>query len=493
MKKYIYLMTIAICASITGCYDGYMVDSGAMVSKMTTLSPEFEDNMIVLRGEAEEFSEYLYFEMSRNEDFSDSHFIEARSSYDEKLNRASINKWAYIGTWYYKLIAKRGSDVYDVSNVETFTVENPLQMLEPVDVTWKQATLRAETSVNPMESGAARKSYFYVTGGNYYDKTFDAVSYKDVDGKWVYQTTITGLDHSTDYNVIFVQNFFGHTVTSEPLRFTTTPRTTAQLAINYINGEQPDEYGVNHRITDDLSILVYDYHDGGYVTKEPLRAVYDSSSNAYKWAEGNGYTLVDGHSYGVSIFKAAGTKWNTQGNYGGTISYNESYAYGKDQNPIYYGTCEKLTIDNPSIKANLYVKTAQIRIKYPAIWGETTFTLIDDAKWLPSNEYGVEGLEMYGPANSSYEYMGLGNVKSSSETLNEYVINMWPGSYISNKIRLRISNGKNEVEIPCPVNLTTYAGKQYTFQFEGLSINEVYVNKWTVQENGDIIVIKSQK
>lgn len=494
MKKYIYLIAIAICSTtLTGCYDGEMVDSGAMVSKMTTLSPEYENNEIILRGEAGKYSECLYFQLSKNEDFSDSHTVSAYGHYEEKLRQATINKWEYIGTWYYKLIASRGNDTYDVSNVETFTVDNPLQMLQPEDVTWKQATLRAVTSVNPVESGNARRSYFYVTGVNgYYYKNIYVSDYTKVGDSWEYTATITGLDYSTEYRVVFVQEFYNTTVTSEPIIFSTTPRTTAPLSISYINGEVPDENGINHRITDNLNVLVYDYQVG-YVTKEPLLAVYDETLGGYKWAEGSSYSLIDGHSYAVAIFKATGTKWSSNDSYVGSVYYNESYAYGKEQYPIYFGTCEKLTIDNPAIKANLYVKTAQIRIKYPSIWGETTFTLMDDKKNLPSNAYGLDGPFMYGPTNFTSEYMGLGNVKVSSDTYKEYLFNMWAGNYITKNLKIKIRNGVNEYVIPCPINLSTSAGKQYTFEFEGFSISDVTVSGWTVKEDGDVIVIKSQK
>ncbi len=487
-------MTVCFCALLSSCYDAYPVDESLWVADMKTFSAQYEDNKITLRGETK-MDGHLYFILSQSENFEDGWTSreEAHGNYDDTQKWATINKWKYVGTWFYKLVAMNGDEIYDVSNVESFTVENPLTMLDPVEVTWKQATLRATTTENPVPSNSKnpRNSYFYVTGNDYYKEIKVDNSYSKADNVWEFNYTVTDLDPSQEYAVIFAQNLDGNIIKSEPITFTTLPRTTTPLRIGEIFGQQPNLAGQYEMITDPLSILVYDYKEG-YVTNSPLMAIYDPSVG-YKWADGNGYDLLDGHDYGVAIFKAAGTQWYPDGSSWGQIRYNESYAVGKQQDPIYYGESYKLSIDNPEISVNLNVKTAQIAVKYPSIWGETSFTLIDDNKRLPSYAYTVDGLSMAGPAFYTDTYSGVNNPSVSDANYKEYVMNIWPIEYSAGKLKIRISNALETVTLPLPIDLSTRASKRYVFEFEGLSINGVYVNNWFVEENGDTIVIKPQQ
>lgn len=484
-------MTVVLSAILSGCYSGYPVDQNLWVSDIKTLPAQYEDNTIILRGETKMEKGHLYFILSQSENFDyfEDYQIEAQGDYDEKSKYADINKWSHIGTWYYKLIARYGEDVYDKSNVESFTVENPLRMLDPVDVTWKQATLRATTSVNPDANGSAYYSYFYIYGDNYSSKV-DAKSYvNDTEGIWEYRATVANLSYSSEYTVTFIQRIDGIEVTSEPITFSTTPRTTAPLGIGSIKGSQPNLSGNFESITDPLKVIVYDSEEG-YVTEKPLIAIYDPAVG-YKWADGSEYTLVDGHYYSVAIFKADGTNWQPDGGYSGFISYNDDYAYGADQTPIYFGNCWKLSIDNPNIKADLQVKTSQISVVYPAIWGQTSFELVDENKKLPSSRYGLEEVTMYGPANTTSTYRGVANPLVTGNTL-ECTFNIWPINYKAGQLMIRATNGNQSVQIPCPVSLNTQAGKRYVFEFEGFSISDIYVSKWEVFEDGDVIIIKQQ-
>lgn len=495
MKKYIYLLIATALVTLSSCYDNDPIKENMWVSDIKTLpyTEEDNDNYIVLRGETKMESGNLYFLLSQNPEFEDSKSIRADYTYDEKEKEVRINKWEYIGTWYYKLVAQYDRETYDVANTETFTIENPLAMLEPTDVTWSTATLRASSTVSPTNAGKARQAGFIIQGKGI-NRTIDAThNYKEENGEFIYTKQVdVKLSPTSEYTVYFYQYIEGIRVISEPMIFSTTQRTSTPLKISSISGTMPDANGNNVKITEDLSIVVYDYEEG-YATKEPLTAVYNQATNNYEFKEGSSFTLYDGHTYGVAIFKNEGTTWNTDGNRVSFIWYGEGYAEGINQNPIYYGTSEKLTIDNPSIKANLNVRTAQLRIRYPSVWGESKVSIIDSKKSLPSFQYGMEGIEIYGPSNYTSEYLGVSNGLTSDGQYYEYVFNIWPVSLNPNTHSIRIYSPMKTMTIPMQSTVNLKANQTLSINFEGFSIEDVVVTPWETTENGNTIIIKEKR
>lgn len=472
MKKYLYILLIAVIPVLSGCYDSDYVSGGRMATELTTLPATLsEDGMALnLHGKSSGRSDYLYFEISQSKDFpkDDVIVVKAECGYEGEVN-ASVSNWFHPGINYIRLYAENGGERINAGNIEQFSFENPLVTYDAIEITERGARLRG------FGKYYGAYAYFRIA----FDKEFSdswevrTQDYDSTDDGTVYWADVNNLQPGHNYYVKLCVVNNGILIEGNTIEFATEK--SLPLTISSIFGETAD----GERIKMDLMIYVQD--KDANIWYGPFLAYYSEEKRDYVFKEQPEFDLnPEGNYIGCAI--------NADG------SWNEDFGQVLVNyiNPIYIGDCE-FKGSSPTIKIGMREWSARLTVKFPKTWGKDVSEVIFE------DVYGNSLLTDYFqlPNMKPIEFFRKISCKSSQGVGIEgdkytYSINTLPFDVPGKGYVNMIIKFENKSDtIPCPV-FNLKSGESKVIDINGLDINDVTVDTWEESQGGNIVITPKQ-
>lgn len=474
MKNYFIILSIMVLGILPSCYDGdYYLYEDRMVSDIKTLSPETSESRIKMIGEWGSLSnDYAYFQIGRDKDFNGNVDYE-KSIYD---HTCLLEKRELGGTYYYRACAIAGNDTVYASNVESFTVNNEIQLLEEVKM---DVPFGYFTFISPIQSYDA--GILIATDSDFKDaEYYRQNSVKFSSGMYEYSVSCDYLSPGTTYYVKAIASVLLGTVESNVITLTTEDNGIKSVGIfgNDIDGNP---------ITDELIVVIQNLTTQEW--SQPYHALYNESKKNYEIPDLD-YTVEPGTWYAAYAVTAYGATWDESGY---VVFGQGDYQYGAAQVPICWGISE-LDGSDPYIKMDLRPWTSQITVEYPSAWGQVDtqeygLAISDKSKQLPGSAYDIksrQSLQEYGT------YFGKPSKEASLSadgTKYSFTFNIFPTQLSASTCSMILYLVNDKRDVPCP-DLNIEMGKHYTITFESndLDITDVTVKEWEATEGGSITI-----
>lgn len=492
MKKIIFSITSTLILSIalTGCYNSDYLAQDTMSDNiiLNTLPPEYETSgMIGLQGESNLDSD-IFIQISKDSQFS--HELTNNICFG---NAVWVANYGYVGTYYYRIIAKRNDEIIP-GNTQSFTVENNiLSCSDPLDITQKSAILTGKIKFRHFreDNNSARCHFLVSTSSDFTDaeKYYQNNIFQDDDNETIISLKVENFKPDTKYYVKLCLSDFNifsdFTIESNVIEFTTENSNKTTLQIGEIYGNKPNEFGEEVRITDNLKIVAYNSETGQF--QGPVLAAYNQTTGSYVWKDGE-IILEDGYRYFVYAFQDNITQWDN----GAITYYGDDYAMGANWDPIYFGADYGVTAQEPYAKIQLAVRTCQVVVTYPASWGKTDYGIwfsdIYNKSLLPGSTYNIEGDDFYCRSwQNSYRGSVNGLQLSDDQTRYEYRFNIWPTNIPEGYVNMESAFEYGNIYIPCPAVNFGYGSISH-IDLYGVDPSDVSVKPWVEKDSGQIII-----
>lgn len=468
MKNFIYILSAIVLLLLTSCYESDFLNN-RMVKDIKTLPPTISDQTITLEGEFGDMNWVdFYFQVGRSKDLSQGETILHKDF--EPLVKNYLD-----GTYYYRACAIAGNDTVYAPNVESFTVNNEIQMGDiKIDRTigdfYFTSNIESSYAGVLLSTDSDFKESFY----------YKSIHSYPVDGHYQYWVSTDQLEPGVTYYVkAFIEVLLG-SLESTPSSFTTEDNRINSVGIygNDIDGKP---------ITDDLMVVIQNL--SSHEWSQPYTAIYNQSKKNYEIL-GFDYRVESGTWYAAYAVTAKGAIWDESGY---VVFGQGDYQYGAAQVPICWGVAE-INGSDPYIKMELIPWTSQITVEYPAAWGQVDtkeygLAIFDKTKQLPGSAYEMnsrKSLQEYG------SYFGKPSEEatlSADGTKYSFTFNIFPTQLSSSNCSMILYLVNAEREVPCP-DLGIEMGKHYTITFESndLDITDVTVKEWEATNGGSITI-----
>lgn len=476
MKKYINILSIIALGCLSSCYNGDNILQSNMIGELKTLAPTEYDVMISLKGDCGDMSPaYAFFQIGRSKDFSGQENLTI-SYKDNDLPKNYLN-----GTYYYRLCAISGNDTVFAPNVESFTINHSISMNDSQKVDGSSAYLSFTSDVesgNAVVMVSTDKEFMEYDVIRAYINGFN-------DGKFEYSATVEKLNPGeTYYTKASIEMLLG-TLESDLISFRTEDNTIRSIGIygNGIDGEP---------IKDDLMVVIKNM-----TTKEwsnPYYAAYNETRKNYDILDFD-YTVEPDTWYVAYAVTSAGTIWDN----GYVVFGNGDYQYGAGQVPICWGIAE-IDGSNPYIKMEIRPWTAQVRVEYPASWGQVDtkeygLAISDRSKQLPGSLYDIESRKSYQDYGSYFGRPSEEAKLSDDGTKYSFSFNIFPTKLSSADCSMILYLVNDKKDVPCP-DLDIQMGGKYFISFEEneneLHVPVVTVKTWEDVDAGNITITPKQ-
>lgn len=471
---------------LTGCYDSNL-EGVDYVPDMKTLPPvvDGDSHKTILRGWSNQaYKDYFYFEISRSKDFNSEETTTVISNRNA-ISGDSIANYFYTfnsldvpGTYYYRFMASKGDEKVYAAEVETFTVENSLEIQPAANITSKGATLTCFTYGGYFND----KQFIVSTSRDFedYDKVPVNSSSSLTDGHYTFTGNIDYLKPETRYYAKFVMRNYNPDITleSDVIEFTTEKIDMIEVILD-MEFSEDDSYP-------DFKVLIPGILDSDF-WYGPYIARYSEDTKRYSFVDKVEVPMVD-YWYQIYIVNDKETTWD---NSGYVVLSDGKYTAGNMQNKIYYSQSEFNGSRNSTIDYLHPIElTGQISVDYPDSWGRVNEIKLTDKykkNLFKGNSFWIQGLKFMDFVDVYTGKSAEGCVENGSKyryTFNIFPINI-PYEYVD--LTLVFSNGTSKT-LPCP-ELNLKQGEKKVINIDGLGVEDVIVKDWTPIEGGSIIIV----
>lgn len=483
-------ITMALMAGVflTGCYDSNL-EGVDYVPDMKTLPPvvDGDSHKTILRGWSNQaYKDYFYFEISRSKDFNSEETTTVISNRNA-ISGDSIANYFYTfnsldvpGTYYYRFMASKGDEKVYAAEVETFTVENSLEIQPAANITSKGANLTCFTYGGYFND----KQFIVSTSRDFedYDKVPVNSSSSLTDGHYTFTGNIDYLKPETRYYAKFVMRNYNPDITleSDVIEFTTEKIDMIEVKINALEGT----FFENGQ-TPNFKILIRNSSDEK-VWYGPFVAKCSEENKTYSFVDKVEIPLIENSGYLVYAVNDKETTWDSSGY---VVLSNNAYNEGDMQNPIYYGMND-FSYTNPLINLFCNEVTSQLSIDYPQEWGKVVQVKLEsiyDKEFFMGNTFSIESMKCLGYSNTYFGRSSEGCVTNGSKY--RYSFNIFPVDIPEGYVNIvfEFSDSK-PMTLPFPA-LKLKSGEKKTIEFNGLGVEDVIVKDWTPIEGGSIIIV----
>lgn len=471
MKKYIFILSIIVLGLLPSCYSGDFYGIMTEIGQLETLSPNISDYIVTLRGDYGDLSsDYAFFQIGRTKDFSGQDNLMIRYK-ENDLPKNYLN-----GTYYYRLCLIAGNDTVYAPDVQSFTVDQMIEMREAQKLDGNSAVLSFTSS---LESGYAK--VLLSTDKEFKEYDFFSAQINGVnEGGFDYSVTVEKLTPGVTYYAKASIEVLLGTIESYVISFTTENQGIKAVTIygNDIDGQT---------IKSDLMVVIKNLTTNKW--SEPYHAVYNDVRKSYDIQDLD-YIVEPDTWYVAYAVNSTGTTWD---NSGYVVFGQGDYQYGADQIPIYWGVSE-IDGSNPYLKLELTPWTSRITVEYPASWGQVDtknygLAISDKLKQLPGSSYDIITRK---PIQNNGSYFGKPSKEatlSADGSKYSFTFNIFPTKLSSADCSMILYLLNDKKDVPCP-NLDIQMGKNYTISFDknDLNILDVAVKEWESNNGGSITI-----